>query len=261
MRYLSVSLTHSLSLSLTHPLTRSSPLRYAGPLSLRQLMHFVHHADSYLCMNPSATVALICDTGCDKSCLLAAAYLLHSGTVLSTQEATEFVQSVRSPDARLALRTPSLSRYLLYYETLLRTDSEAHHCNTLKMSRVRVVRGIPNLHSSLLVRGCSLYCKVSHVTYMPTLNETDGTYADTDQPEGGEKMQSKPLFDQLASAYDGDYASVPFHNQDDTDSIDMDVSTDDVTVRGDVTVEICDGKTGQTIMCVSFHTAFVDRFV
>lgn len=232
--------------------------RYAGPLVLRQLMHFVHTADSFVSINPQGVIILLCDTGCDKSCVLGSAFLLHSGLVLSTQEGQKLVQSIRSPEARLAMRRPSLCRYLVYYETLLRSDSEIYHCNTLQLSRVRIVQGIPNLHSSLLLRGCALYCKVSHVTYMPTV-DADGTYAEMDQPEGTERMVQKPLFDQLQTTFEGDAENVPFYNQDDTRTIDYDVSSEDIRVRGDVVLEICDARTQQAVLSVAFHTAFVNN--
>jgi hypothetical protein len=225
--------------------------KYVGDMNLRQLMHFVHKVESYLSINPRGTIVIVCETGCDKSCLFASAFLLHSGIVLSTEEAIEFVNNERSPDDRAVMRSPSQCRYLLYYEMLLRSATESFHSNTYQLARVRIVQGVPNLHKSLLVRGCHMHVKTSTVCFEPESEDSE----DREQARGDEKFETRKTFDQLNVAYDGNIADVPFTNQDTQKQVDIDLSTYDVRLRGDCTLDLYSEEL--LVMSLSFHTAFI----
>jgi len=199
---------------------------YRGPISLKQLMHCAHRADSYLAGSPHGVLIFMCETGAGKSCVYAASFLLYIGAVLSSEEACVMVAKERcqtSPSAAdaqpsrasstaaallqhtSALRIPSHRRYVSYFESLLRSDNERWRCNTYQLSRLRVLGGIPNLQPSLLSRGCRLHVVVKVAKFLP--REEDG-YArppsskaaqeQLAEATGAEVVVLFPLFNQVS---------------------------------------------------------------
>ena len=239
---------------------------YPGPLSLKQLIFFTSRAESYSSVNPRGVLVLTCENGCEKSCVFAAAFLLHNGAALSAEEAISMINKERSPDANLALSKPSLVRYVAYYEALLRSDQDSFMTNTFFLSRLRLRGGVPNLNKSLLKPGCKLHVTASMVSFVPmdgvdfgfavANNAATSESAVNGDPEGREQFVENSVFDQLQSAYDGDLENAPFYPQTDTSTtIDLDLSMHDLALRGDVTLHIYSEE--QCVICFSFHTAFV----
>lgn len=142
-----------------------------------------------------------------------------------------------------ALGIPSHVRYISYFEGLLRSSGDQWKCNTAQLSRVRVVGGVPNLHQSLLQKGCKLHAVVQVAQYQLPLEAYMALGSDKASPMskrvGGrerEKAQqgkeaaaealfaeltgSEPavlhtVFDQLQVAYGGDKQRLPFYSQSD----------------------------------------------
>jgi hypothetical protein len=59
---------------------------YVGPVTMKQLIYFTTRADAYISINPRAVLVLVCESGCEKSCVFAAAFLLHNGAVRASSE-------------------------------------------------------------------------------------------------------------------------------------------------------------------------------
>jgi len=233
---------------------------YRGPVSLKQLMHCVFRADSYLASNPHGVLVFMCETGAGKSCVYAACFLLYIGAVLSAEEACAMVAKERchshsgsgsssaargtnsGPAAAIflqhtrALCIPSHRRYVVYFESLLRSAGDRWHCNTYQLSRIRVLGGIPNLHQSLLEKGCRLHVAVKGAKFLPRSEDFDSYAPPRTQSSrsnnnnnnnktvqererereladatGAEVLVMYPLFNQLKAAYNNDYSAVPFY--------------------------------------------------
>jgi len=219
--------------------------RYNGGLAILQIMHFVHRAEAYLSTNPNAVLILMDANGCDKCCTLASTFLMHSGIVMSTEEAITFVNKERSPKDLIALSTPTFKRYITYYESLLRGDQEQFHCNTYHLCRLRIIHGIPNIAKSLLETGCYIYFKVNMLCYD----------CDDDSPSGSEENEYREVFNELTDVYNGDLSLIPFSDQSSDKLVDIDISKHKLLLRGDCIIDIYSEEF--KIMSISFNTSYI----
>ena len=86
------------------------------PLYLAFITRAHHSAELYVASNPHGLVVFMCDTGAGKSCTYAAAFLLYSGIVLSSEEACAMVSKERSSAARCVTNGQPLCRAITYSE-------------------------------------------------------------------------------------------------------------------------------------------------
>jgi len=150
------------------------------------------------------------------------------------------------------------------------------------LSRVRIIGGIPNLHPSLLHKGCKLHVSVRVARFIPLENDGYGhspsskgrSQQEAEVPEstGAEVVLLQPVFQQLQAAYNNDRTALPFYQVDpETEalgaraapmpvgssktSIDLDLSSYDIKLRGDCVVDVYSEEL--LVMSISLHTAFV----
>jgi hypothetical protein len=148
------------------------------------------------------------------------------------------------------------------------------------LSRIRLIGGIPNLHPSLLHKGCKLHVSVRVARFVPQENDGYGRSpsskgrpqreAEVPEATGAEVVLMQPVFKQLEVAYNNDQTALPFYQVDpeaeapgaaptpvgsSKTSIDLDLSSYDIKLRGDCVVEVHSEEL--LVMAISLHTAFV----
>jgi hypothetical protein len=88
-------------------------------------------------------------TGKSKSCFFAAVLCLHCGLKRTAFEAISFVNAQKGENV---FTSPSLTRYVYYYERLLRQDRVPAQSLSLAMLRMNT---IPRCSSSIINSGCT----------------------------------------------------------------------------------------------------------
>lgn len=120
--------------------------------SFESILKFCLIVDLYLQLHPHNIVILCASRDGGRSHMLAALYLLHSGSVDDTDESITTVTASTAGDYNMLY--PSQLRYIYYYESLLRKEFNIMY--TMCVTYIRIT-SVPNFDSSILSSGCSPY--------------------------------------------------------------------------------------------------------
>lgn len=216
------------------------PMAPNTPGAIKQLLRFCISEDTFLSMKQSNVLCILCRTGKGRASMMAACMLLHQGVCMSAGEA---ITAVCDASSATAINFPSQIRYIHYYERLLRSPA-GEHSQTLRLNSVRVTT-IPCFDASILNQGCTPHVAVSLLAQVAELTVLESTAP----------FRSHVVFDQQQRWAELEQRGRFYSKTAGEQEIEMDLTAEDVLVRGDVVLCLLSGE--HKMLQVAFHTAFV----
>ena len=162
---------------------------YPPPLSM--IERVVGRAELFLSQHKLNVVVFLCENGFQKCGLLISCVMLHIGISMDAKEASSFFISDRISQGK-ELFSPSITRYIHYYEAVLRLPEIVTYA--YRLDSVRFVT-VPNFDSSLLTTGCSpqmviqlLQVSKDSIQLLPIYNMADDPNTEVKRVEADNEM-------------------------------------------------------------------------
>lgn len=216
------------------PLVERFPFCDHNPCPLDMLPLFCKSVDAFLAEDPANVVAIHCKAGKGRTGCVIAAYLVHSG-VCPTAEAALALFSEKRTHNNKGVTIPSQMRYVHYYEQRMKRESTPVY--TYQITHVRLIT-IPAFDPAITGGGCDPYFKAA-VQVGSGLSYTMNTIYNY-------KKKVKKVK----------------HFSPDQRFADLDCSTHDLKVRGDVKLLFFDEdqySKDDKMFHLWFNTAFIEN--
>jgi phosphatidylinositol-3,4,5-trisphosphate 3-phosphatase and dual-specificity protein phosphatase PTEN len=230
-----------------------------NPCALKLIETFCSTIYSYLNADRLNVVAIHCKAGKGRTGTMIASYLLHSGICQSAEDALAMFGRERTHNGK-GVTIPSQIRYVHYYENLLRRRDVISY--TFQITHIRLIT-VPNFDPSITGGGCDPYLIVKML--FPIDLQTSTTTAASAAAAGGGTStttsgsniyKQKTIFNQFLET-----KKVKKYYPSEK-CIDMDLSSSNVKIRGDVNLMFYDHDvySSDDKMCqIWINTAFIEK--
>jgi len=205
-----------------------------NPCPLDLIKPFCESVSEWLNKDPANVAAIHCKAGKGRTGMMISCYLVHSGKCASADEALFHFGEQRTKNQK-GVTIPSQMRYVHYYEQLLRRGAVTPL--TYQITHVRFVT-VPSFDPALVGGGCDPYFQV----FMYSLT-------------GDMEVTYKKIYD-----YKKRVKKVR-HFKKDERFVDLDCSSHNLLVRGDVKLVFLDQDkyASDKMFAVWFNTAFIEN--
>jgi phosphatidylinositol-3,4,5-trisphosphate 3-phosphatase/dual-specificity protein phosphatase PTEN len=183
-----------------------------NPPPLALIKPFCDSVGEWLSADKRNVAAIHCKAGKGRTGMMIACYLVHSGRCANADEALFYFGQERTKNGK-GVTIPSQMRYVHYYESVLRRGSWQPH--KYQITHVRFV-GVPNFDQGLMSDGCDPYFQILGYNLEGTVESNDlqvTKYLMYDYKKKTKKLR---------------------HFKKDERFVDLDVSSHNVIIRGDV---------------------------